>query len=81
MIRPGTRAPLPAKKPANAPRQPKRRLPQIDQRIAALAAAGAVAAVVFGAIQVFGDPSAAGPVLRSAVASLTSMGMLRPVTT
>ena len=27
------------------------------------------------------DPSAAGPVLRSAVASLTSMGMLRPVTT
>ncbi|MFO1018961.1 MAG: divergent polysaccharide deacetylase family protein [Hyphomonadaceae bacterium] len=61
MIRPGTRAPLPAKKPANAPRQPKRRLPQIDQRIAALAAAGAVAAVVFGAIQIFGDPSAAGP--------------------
>ena len=38
-----------------------REYPQIDQRIAALAAAGAVAAVVFGAIQVFGDPSAAGP--------------------
>jgi polysaccharide deacetylase 2 family uncharacterized protein YibQ len=37
------------------------RLPQINHRVAALAAAGAVAVLVFGSIQIFGDPSAAGP--------------------
>lgn len=37
------------------------RLPQINHKVAAFAAAGAVAVLVFGSIQVFGDPRAAGP--------------------
>ena len=59
MIRSGLRARLQAFKPAPAPRPP--RLPQINHRVAAFAAAGAVALLAFGAIQLFGDPSAAGP--------------------
>jgi polysaccharide deacetylase 2 family uncharacterized protein YibQ len=41
--------------------QNQRRLPQINHRIAALAASGALALTAFLAIQVFGDPGAAGP--------------------
>ena len=41
--------------------QTQRRLPQINHRIAALAASGALALAAFLAIQVFGDPGAAGP--------------------
>lgn len=40
-------------------RQP--RLPPINHRLAAIAALGVLALGVFGAIQVFGDPEAAGP--------------------
>jgi len=41
--------------------QAKRRLPQIDHRVAALGACALVALAAFAAIQLFGDPSAAGP--------------------
>jgi uncharacterized protein len=37
------------------------RLPQINHKLAALAAAGVCALFVVGAVQLFGDPSAAGP--------------------
>lgn len=60
MIRTGLRAPAPARRPVHASR-PQRRLPQINHKLAALAASAAVALVAFGAIQLFGDPSAAGP--------------------
>src|SRR5262245_22606280 len=45
------------------PRLPKRRLPQIkiNPKLAALGAGGAVVLAAVVAIQVFGDPSAAGP--------------------
>ncbi|MDX2274145.1 MAG: divergent polysaccharide deacetylase family protein [Hyphomonadaceae bacterium] len=44
------------------PRPPaKRRLPQVNHKLAALGAACVLALAAFGAIQVFGDPSAAGP--------------------
>ena len=41
--------------------KPSRRLPQINHKFAALGAAVVLGVVAFGAIQVFGDPSAAGP--------------------
>lgn len=44
------------------PRPPaKRRLPEISHKLAAIGAAGFLAIAAFGAIQFFGDPSAAGP--------------------
>ena len=43
------------------PRLPKRRLPQINPKLAALGAGGAFVLAAVIAIQVFGDPSAAGP--------------------
>ncbi len=46
---------------AAARAKPKRRFPQIDQRIAALGACALVALLAVVAIQLFGDPSAAGP--------------------
>lgn len=57
MIRPRVRprGPLPPK----APRQI--RLPKIGPKAAAFGAVAAVALVAFGAIQIFGDPGAAGP--------------------
>lgn len=39
----------------------KRRLPEINHKIAALGAAGLLAAIAFACIQMFGDPAAAGP--------------------
>jgi polysaccharide deacetylase 2 family uncharacterized protein YibQ len=61
MIRTGLRAQLQARRPASAPRPQQRRLPPINHKLAALAATAVVALAAFGAIQVFGDPSAAGP--------------------
>jgi polysaccharide deacetylase 2 family uncharacterized protein YibQ len=61
MIRPRTNAPGLARKGVTPPKPQQRRLPQIDQRILALGAVGVVAAIAFGVIQIFGDPSAAGP--------------------
>lgn len=52
-------APAPLQPPARAPR-PLRR-PQLDHRIAALAALATLGAAAAFAIQLFGDPSAAGP--------------------
>jgi len=60
MIRPSKTAQRTAPRFA-ATAKPKRRFPQIDQRIAALGAAALCGVLAFGAIQVFGDPSAAGP--------------------
>ena len=40
---------------------PQKRLPQVSQRTLAIAAAGALAVIAIVSIQVFGDPSAAGP--------------------
>lgn len=42
-------------------RPPTRRVVQLDHRLLALGAAAGLAAAAFGVIQVFGDPSAAGP--------------------
>jgi polysaccharide deacetylase 2 family uncharacterized protein YibQ len=39
----------------------KRRLPQINHKLTAVGAAGVLALAAFGAIQMFGDPAAAGP--------------------
>lgn len=61
MIRPKVSAKAPVRRPASAPRLHQRRLPQINHKIAALAAAGVLALGAFAAIQVFGDPEAAGP--------------------
>jgi polysaccharide deacetylase 2 family uncharacterized protein YibQ len=61
MIRPGLRAQTQAKRPAPAPRQQQRRLPQINHKFAALGAAAIVALLAFVSIQMFGDPTAAGP--------------------
>jgi hypothetical protein len=46
-----------------APRQQtqKRRLPEINHKLAAMAAAGLVAVIAIVCIQMFGDPAAAGP--------------------
>lgn len=59
MIRPRTSAPR-APQQAAAQRLPKRRF-QLNHRIAAAGAAVVLAVVAAGAIQMFGDPSAAGP--------------------
>lgn len=61
MIRPKVRLPPSMQRAAAARSKPKRRLPQIDQRVAAFGACALVALAAFGAIQLFGDPSAAGP--------------------
>jgi len=61
MIRNGLRAQLQARRPANTPRPQQRRLPSINHKFAALAATAVVALAAFGAVQLFGDPSAAGP--------------------
>jgi uncharacterized protein len=61
MIRPKVRLPPSMQRAAAARAKPKRRLPKLDQRIAAFGACALVALVAFGAIQAFGDPSAAGP--------------------
>lgn len=62
MIRPGKTAQrTPPRFAAAAAAQQKRRLPQIDHRLAAFGAAVGCALLAFGAIQLFGDPSAAGP--------------------
>jgi polysaccharide deacetylase 2 family uncharacterized protein YibQ len=60
MIRPKVRVP-PSMRRA-APPKPKRfQLPKLNHRVAAFAACGVVAIAAVIAIQVFGDPSAAGP--------------------
>jgi polysaccharide deacetylase 2 family uncharacterized protein YibQ len=60
MIRPSPRAPqTPQRSAATAKSQ--RRLPKIDHRVAAFAACAVFALGAFGAIQLFGDPAAAGP--------------------
>lgn len=61
MIRPGKTAQRTPPRFAAAAAKPARRLPQINHKIAAFGAALACAVLAFGAIQVFGDPSAAGP--------------------
>ncbi len=61
MIRNGLRTLTPAQRPALASWPQQRRLPPIDHKLAALAATGAIAFMAFASIQVFGDPSAAGP--------------------
>ncbi len=50
-----------ARRPEGAPRPPQRRLSPINHKLAAVAATAVVALIAFGAIQLFGDPSAAGP--------------------
>ncbi len=61
MIRPKVRLP-PSMQRAAAPRaKPKLRLPKIDHRLAAFGACVLVAGAAILAVQVFGDPSAAGP--------------------
>jgi uncharacterized protein len=60
MIRPNPRALIPPQRSA-ATAKPKRRLPKLDHRIAAFAACAVFALGAFGAVQLFGDPAAAGP--------------------
>lgn len=50
-----------ARRPHQAQRPQQRRLPQIDPKITPLIACGALGLAALVAIQVFGDPSAAGP--------------------
>lgn len=59
MIRPRLSAQRSPQRPASP--GAKRRLPQINHKLAALGAAVVLAFVAFGAVQLFGDPSAAGP--------------------
>jgi len=61
MIRPKASAKAQLRRPASAPRLQKRRLPPINHKLAAFAAAGVLAIGAFAAVQVFGDPGAAGP--------------------
>jgi uncharacterized protein len=61
MIRPKVRLPPSMQRAAAARAQPKFRLPKIDHRIAAFGACTLVAVLALGAVQVFGDTSAAGP--------------------
>lgn len=61
MIRPKASAKPQVRRPAHAPRLQQRRLPQINHKLAAFAAAGVLALGAFAAIQMFGDPGAAGP--------------------
>jgi uncharacterized protein len=60
MIRPRTIAQRTPQQTAPQARLPKRRL-QINHRVAAVAATAVLALGAVGAVQVFGDPSAAGP--------------------
>lgn len=59
MIRPRTRAPGLGRKPAPTPKQSTAR--QVNHRFLAIGVAALIALSAFAAIQVFGDPSAAGP--------------------
>ncbi|HEX8899677.1 divergent polysaccharide deacetylase family protein [Vitreimonas sp.] len=59
MIRPRTSAPGLARKPASAAKPGS--APQVNHRFLALGVAALIALGAFVAIQVFGDPSAAGP--------------------
>lgn len=59
MIRPRMSAKSPAPRLATTPRP--RRLPQINHRIAAFVVVGVLGLMTLGAIQMFGDPTAAGP--------------------
>jgi len=61
MIRPKVRLPPSMQRAAAVRAKPKRQLPKIDQRVLAFGATALVALIAFGAIQMFGDPSAAGP--------------------
>jgi uncharacterized protein len=61
MIRPKVRLPPSMQRAAAARAKPKLRLPKVDHRIAAIGACALVGVLAFGAIQVFGDPGAAGP--------------------
>jgi uncharacterized protein len=61
MIRPKVRLPPSMQRAAAVRAKPKLRLPKIDQRVAAFGACALVAVLAFGAVQVFGDPGAAGP--------------------
>lgn len=60
MIRNGLRA-APAPRLVVASRPLRRRLPPLDHRVAAFAATGVTAFITVAAIQLFGDPDAAGP--------------------
>lgn len=61
MIRPKVRLPPSMKRAVPARPKFKLPLPKINHRIAAFGACALVAVLAFGAVQVFGDPSAAGP--------------------
>ncbi len=61
MIRPSPRAPQTPQRSAATAKPTQRRFPKIDHRVAAFGACAAFALAAFGAIQVFGDPAAAGP--------------------
>lgn len=58
MIRPKTSVRAPVRRPVTAP---KRGLPKLNHKIVAFGAAALLAVLAFGAIQMFGDPDAAGP--------------------
>ncbi len=60
MIRPKVRVPPSMRRPAPPPK-PRLKLPPLNHRVAALGACGLVAVAALISIQVFGDPSAAGP--------------------
>ncbi|MGD9814462.1 MAG: divergent polysaccharide deacetylase family protein [Hyphomonadaceae bacterium] len=61
-LRFSTKIKLPKPAGAQAPQSAGwRKLLNVNPRVAALAAAGIVASAAFAAVQVFGDPSAAGP--------------------
>jgi polysaccharide deacetylase 2 family uncharacterized protein YibQ len=61
MIRPRLSARLPQRGPALAPNKPQFRLPPINHKLAAFGACGGIFLIAAIAIQVLGDPSAAGP--------------------
>lgn len=58
MIRPKTSVRAPVRRSVTAP---KRGLPKLNHKIVAFGAATLLAVLAFGAIQMFGDPDAAGP--------------------
>lgn len=61
MIRRKVRLPPSMQRAAAARAKPTPRLPRLDQRVAAVGACALVALMAISAIQLFGDPSAAGP--------------------
>jgi polysaccharide deacetylase 2 family uncharacterized protein YibQ len=61
MIRPKVRLPPSMQRAAAVRAKPKFRLPKIGHRVAAFGACALVALLAIGSIQLFGDPSAAGP--------------------